>query len=253
MAETHRIDVDGETVVADVHDGPLDDDAADPERPWFVCCHGLRSDRTGSYEGRCERAVAEGYPAVRFDFRGCGDSDGQFVDSTLESRLADLGAVLEFVDPETCVLFGSSFGGTVALHAAATFAADRVEAVVTRAPVTYTRAFDGYREQVAAEGEIVLEDEHSDRTQRIDERFFEVLERYPFEPVARDLAVPVAIAHGRDDESVPVEDSLEAAGALETDVACWLYAGEGHRFSRAAERRLREATVGWLEEGGIAP
>lgn len=236
--DTHEIPVtDDEAVIATVHQGPSD--------RWVVCCHGFLSDRTGSYEGRCERAVAAGYSAVRFDFRGCGESDGAFREQTLSDKLADLEAVLEFVDPDAVVLFGSSFGGKVAFHAGADD--DRVEAIVTRAPVTDNRSFDGYRAAVRDEGECRFED-----GRRIDRRFFEDLDRYPFADAAADLAVPVAIVHGREDESVPLAHSTEATAALETDVLLEVYAGEGHRFSRAAEERLRERLFGWLA-GVVGP
>ncbi|THE62897.1 alpha/beta fold hydrolase [Salinadaptatus halalkaliphilus] len=232
MPTKHEVTVDGETIVA-VHHGA-------PSQKWFVCCHGLRSDKSGSYQRRCGRAVEHGYNAVRFDFRGCGESDGAFVESTLSARLADLEAVLEYFDPSSCVLFGSSFGGNVAFHTAA--ADDRVVAVVTRAPVTDPATFDRYREIVADEGEVRFE-----TGERLDEAFLDDITQYPFAPIADTLDVPVAIFHGDADDSVDVADSYRAAEALETDVLLQTYAREGHRFSPAAERRLLAVTFAWLE------
>lgn len=274
MTETeHRVTVaDGETVAAVHHEAPGDD--------WIVFCHGFLSDKTGSYERRCRRAVEHGYNAVRFDFRGCGASDGRFVDQTLSDKLADLRAVLEHVAPPSVVLFGSSFGGKVAFHAAVDD--ERVEAVATRAPVTYNRAFDEYRAIVEREdewseassgraggaGTEQSEDEWSESSNgragakrhasregvyefetgdRIDERFFDDFEIYEFDDVAASLSVPVAIFHGRDDDSVDIGDSVDAAAALETDVLLEAFATEGHRFSADAEDRLLERLFHWLE------
>jgi pimeloyl-ACP methyl ester carboxylesterase len=228
----HRIPVtDGEEVVAVHHHGPSD--------WWLVFCHGFRSDKTGSYERRCRRAVGEGYHAVRFDFRGCGESDGAFVDQTLTDKLADLAAVVDHFDPGSYALFGSSFGGTVALHAVT--GDDRVTAVATRAPVTDTSAMDDYREAVEREGVCAFED-----GRRVDERFFADLDGYHFQDVADALAVPVAIFHGARDASVPVGDSFEAARALGTDVLVEKFADEGHRFSEDAEQRMRDRLFEWL-------
>lgn len=226
-----EVTVDGESVVGVHH-------PAGGEQ-WLVCCHGFRSDKEGSYESRCRRAVAEGYDAVRFDCRGCGESDGEFAAATLSARLAELRAVLDHVDPAECVLFGSSFGGKVALHHAVDD--DRVGAVAARAPVTYNRAFEAYRETVEAEGQVVFED-----GREIDQRFFEDFATYDFSSLAAELDIPVALFHGRDDESVPVEDSFDAAATLSGDVLLEAFAGEGHRFSRGAERRLRERLFAWL-------
>lgn len=239
MPRTHSIPVDGEDVEAVHHEAEGDE--------WIVFCHGFLSDKTGSYEYRCRRAVEEGYNGVRFDFRGCGGSDGRFREATLTTRLEDLSAVLEYFDPGSVVLFGSSFGGKVALHAAAGDGVDRVatldlEAVLTRAPVTYNRAFENYREVVEAEDECRF-----DTGEVIDAGFFADFDTYDFENVADGIDVPVAIFHGRKDGSVPLEDSLEAVGTLETDVLLETYTGEGHRFSREAEDRMLERVFGFLK------
>lgn len=231
MPTQFPVTVDGDSVIGVHHEATGD--------RWLVCCHGFLSDKSGSYEGRCECAVAAGYDAVRFDFRGCGESGGEFRDQTLSDKLADLHAVVEHVDPDSYVLFGSSFGGKVALHAATTD--DRVTAVATRAPVTYNRAFDEYRTTVERDGVLTFDD---DRT--IDADFFEDLVTHDFEAAARAIGVPVAIVHGRDDDTVPIGDSFEAASVLETDVLIEAVAGEGHRFSAPAEDRLRRRLFEWL-------
>jgi pimeloyl-ACP methyl ester carboxylesterase len=232
MTERHTIPVaDGESVVAVHHEADSDD--------WLVFCHGFLSDKSGSYEGRCERAVAEGYNAVRFDFRGCGESDGAFIEGDLSTRIADLRAVVDYFDPPAYTVFGSSFGGKTAFHSAVDD--DRVEAIVTRAPVTYNRAFAAAREAVDSAGVFRYDEEYA-----IDERFFEDFDTYAFADVAERLDVPVAVFHGREDASVPLSDSLDAVGALSTDTFLQAYRDEGHRFSEAAEDRLRERAFDWL-------
>jgi len=232
----HDISVEGEDIVAVHHPGPGDQ--------WLVCCHGLVSDKEGTYEGRCERAVAEGYHAVRFDHRGCGEADGDFAEQTLETRMTDLHAVLDYFDPTSVVLFGSSFGGKVAFHVAPE--RPEVMAVATRAPVTVTDGYPdpGRRQQTGESSEASDSTENSPVDQR---PFLEALVRHEFGEVQAALSCPVAIFHGREDETVPVEDSLTAIEGLDTDVYFQQYAGEGHRFSRAVESRLREQLFDWLE------
>ena len=233
METEHLVPVTGGESVAVVHHGAGGDG-------WLFFCHGFLSDKTGSYEGRCREAVDRGYDAVRFDFRGCGESDGAFAESTLSARIADLEAVVEYFDPEAFVLFGSSFGGAVALYGAV--GDDRVEALATRAPVTYG-AFEDLRATV--EGEVRFDDGRA-----IDARFLDDLERHDFADVEAGLGPPVAIFHGRDDESVAIADSFRAAENLGGDVLVQAYAGEGHRFSRAAEARMRRQLFEWLEVVG---
>lgn len=232
MTTEHAIPIGDEEIAAVHH-------PADTDR-WLLFCHGFLGDKTGSYEARSERVVEEGYNAVRFDFRGSGESDRAFVESTLSSRISDLRAVVDYFDPLQYALFGSSFGAKVAFHAAT--ADISPETIVARSPVTYNRSFDAYRHTVETEGSLRFDDDHA-----IDDRFFDDFERYPFDAVAETLDIPVAIFHGAADESVPIADSFEAAAALDTDVCLERFAGEDHRFSPPAERRLRRRTLEWMD------
>jgi pimeloyl-ACP methyl ester carboxylesterase len=206
-----------------------------------VFCHGFISDKSGSYVDRCERAVAAGYNAVRFDFRGCGESSGDFIDQTLSSRITDLTTVSEYFDLDGYVVFGSSFGGKVAFHTAVI--EPEISAIGARAPVTYQGSFDERRQTIDEEGVYEYETGH-----RLDERFFEDLDAYSFSSIVDKIDCPVCVFHGGMDASVPIEHSFRAAAALDTDVVVYKYAQEGHRFSREAESRMQEQFFYWLDE-----
>lgn len=221
MPTRHTVTVDSDEVVAVHHE-------AEESDRWLFFSHGFVSDKEGSYVERCERAAAEGYNAVRFDHRGCGESDLSFSEQNLSTRVADLHAVIEQFDPPSCVLFGSSFGGKVVLHVAVE--EPRVEAVATRAPVTYTEPFEGYRPGNGGMGE----------------EFFDDLDGYDFEEVEAGLDVPVAVFHGREDATVKLRHSLDAVANLDIDTVLHAYADEGHSFSRGAEARMRDTLFGWL-------
>jgi alpha-beta hydrolase superfamily lysophospholipase len=92
--------------------------------PVVVFLHGFASSKHGS--NRCYVRVAEslikvGIAALRFDFRGSGDSEGSLSDITFEDLLSDAVTVLEHlkvlqgVDNTRIALFGASLGGTIAI------------------------------------------------------------------------------------------------------------------------------------------
>ncbi len=185
------------------------------------------------------RAVEEGFNAVRFDFRGNGESDGEFIEQTLSSRIEDLKAVIEHFSPEKYVLFGSSFGGKVVLHASLEL---EPNAVIGRAPVTYGEIMEEYRSRVEDEGKFR---HHPGAT--IDERFFEDFDTYSFSEVTGNLDAPVAIFQGSQDRKVRAKTALKAARELETDVMLQKFQGENHSFSEEAERRMQRQMFDWLE------
>lgn len=97
--------------------------------PCVVACHGMGASKdSDKYLLLGRELPAAGLALARFDFRGSGESGGSHREATIESRVADLEAVLDHLAkcPELdgrFGLLGSSLGGFVALWAAASRAA----------------------------------------------------------------------------------------------------------------------------------
>ncbi|MFB6174929.1 MAG: alpha/beta hydrolase family protein [Candidatus Nanohalobium sp.] len=233
MSEKNFVEVENGEKVAAVHH------KTDSDR-WIFFCHGYGSGKEGSYEERAKRAVREGFNAVRFDFRGNGESDGDFIDQSLSSRINDLKACIDFFEPERIFLFGMSFGGKVASHTANQL---DVEALILKSPVTYNSIMDKFRQVVEEKGSYT---HFADKT--IDERFFEDLDTYSFDDVATGLDAPVAIFHGGSDTTVHFENSAEAVKAFETDVLLYRLEGEKHSMSDEGEEKMRDMMFAWLDQ-----
>lgn len=227
-----RIEVENSEAVAAVHH------ETDSEE-WVFFCHGFGSNKEGSYERRAEKAVEEGYNAVRFDFRGNGESDGEFIDQSLSSKINDLEAVIEYFEPESYLVFGSSFGGKVALHHSA--GNPDVEAVIGRAPVTYNSIMSKYRSVVKEKGKF---QHHEGAT--IDQRFFDDLDKHKFDNISDSFRCPVAFFHGGADTTVHFENTAEAVGEIDTDVMVHKFEGENHSFTEEAEERMLEQIFDWI-------
>jgi hypothetical protein len=91
--------------------------------PGVVLLHGFTAGRCESafLFVRLARALCEaGVAALRFDFRGSGDSDGELRDLTIEGEVADARAALarlrgeRAIEPRRLGLLGVSLGSTVA-------------------------------------------------------------------------------------------------------------------------------------------
>jgi pimeloyl-ACP methyl ester carboxylesterase len=192
----------GETIVAHVSPG------ADARTVVFV--PGFRSVGAGTkamwFE---ERAVAAGLTYARFDFRGMGESDGLFEETTIGREVEDLGLVLDRLAGAAVYLIGSSLGGMVSVLTAQT-RRTQVQGLILIAPAF--DFFDRRRDYLGTDG-LAAWREHG---------IVHAVDQYTGEPyrlrydmiadgVARQQAVwdhgapcPVRIFHGTEDEAVPV-------------------------------------------------
>lgn len=94
--------------------------------PCVILSHGLISSKESSkYMTLSEGLLAAGIGSCRFDYHGCGESDGNIEETTLTIRIDNLNSVAEWVfglpsvNREKMGLLGSSFGGCTSLLKAA--------------------------------------------------------------------------------------------------------------------------------------
>lgn len=94
-------------------------------RPAIIMMHGFGANKNGGPEWVCGQFEAWGYVALRFDYRGCGESEGERGRVIALEEVADARNAVSYlqsrpeVDPARIALCGSSLGAGVAVHAAA--------------------------------------------------------------------------------------------------------------------------------------
>ena len=95
--------------------------------PAVLMLHGFKGTRIEShflFVKMARRLAKAGYFVMRFDFRGSGESEGQFKDISIPGEIDDASAALAWlrqhpgVDPERIALLGLSMGGCVAASVA---------------------------------------------------------------------------------------------------------------------------------------
>lgn len=110
---------------------------AERPAPCVIACHGMGASKDSEkYLLLARELPAAGLALARFDFRGSGESGGGPRDATIETRVADLEAVLDHLAKRPELdgrfgLLGSSLGGYVALWAASRLAPGAAVPVVT--------------------------------------------------------------------------------------------------------------------------
>jgi uncharacterized protein len=101
------------------------DGAAGERRPAFLVLHGFGSNKDSGNSRVVSKTLADlGYVTLRFDFRGCGESEGPRGRTICLEQVEDTRHALSFmatrpeVDGERIAVIGSSFGAAVAIYAA---------------------------------------------------------------------------------------------------------------------------------------
>ncbi len=204
--------------------------------PTIVFLPGYASDMTGTKAVALEawaRANRRGF--LRFDYAGCGQSEGAFAEQTLVTWRDDVLSMLDEVVVGPAILVGSSMGGWLMLLAALA-RLNQVKALVGIAP-----APDFTDWGFSAEEKMYLL--QHDRLERPNSygpaptlytrAFWSSGEanRLTFGPIAFDG--PVRLLQGQRDTDVPWQRSTHLAGMIASgDVQTILIKDGDHRLSR---------------------
>jgi pimeloyl-ACP methyl ester carboxylesterase len=210
--------------------------------PTIVFLPGYRSDMDGGKATALDAwAAAEGRAMLRFDYAGCGASNGKFEVQSLKNWRDDALAMIDEVLEGPVVLVGSSMGGWLMLLVALA-RPERVLALVgiAAAPDFTSWGFtEAQKLQILREGRLEEPSAYSDQPYLTTRIFWQSGEALRL--MHTDIAVdcPVRLLHGQSDADVPWTWSLELAKRLRSaDVQTTFIKDGDHRLSREQDIRL---------------
>jgi dienelactone hydrolase len=235
-----------------------------PERrgrfPAALMLHGFTGTKVEPHRMfvKISRTLAEhGIASLRFDYRGSGDSAGDFEDMTIRSEIVDSIEAIKFlarhkqINSRRLALIGFSMGGAIAAHVVAR-EKHRVKSLVLIAPVGEGAGILdelSTPEVVSSLAETGITDHEGNLVGMTFIRQF--AEMKPLREVVK-CPCPVLIVHGGRDETVPphhadlYERTLQAHKRVVKKV---IVSGADHTFNRHVwESRLITETVDWLGE-----
>jgi pimeloyl-ACP methyl ester carboxylesterase len=217
--------------------------------PALVFLPGYASDMAGTKAVALDDwAAREGRAMLRFDYSGCGESEGAFKDGTLSGWRDDALALIDGLTTGPLVLVGSSMGGWIGLMVAEA-RPERVAAFVgiAAAPDFTDWGFtQDEKMTLLAVG----------RLERPSDYGAPLVTTRPFwqsgeaaRMLHRQISIdcPVRLLHGQRDPDVPWHHSTHLAGQLRSaDVQTILVKDGDHRLSRPQDLDLLIATVASL-------
>lgn len=218
--------------------------------PAIVFLPGYMSDMEGGKASALDSwARANGRAMLRFDYAGCGLSEGDFEAQTLAGWRDDSLAMIDSLDGPL-VLVGSSMGGWLMLLCALA-RPERVRALVGIAAAPDFTDWGFTADEKAAilrDGRIEEPSPYGDAPYVTTRAFWESGEALTL--LDREIAIrcPVRLLHGLGDGDVPWQISVRLAERLASaDVRLMLVKGGDHRLSRPADIDLLVETVEGLQ------
>lgn len=223
----------------------------DGKSPGIMFLGGYNSDMQGTKAVELERYCrAAGRAFVRFDYRGHGESGGDFADGTIGAWASDAIAVLDDCTDGPQILVGSSMGGWMMLLAA--LARPRKVAAlvgIAAAPdfteeLMWNRFDDDIRGTLQNDGVYLQPSDYGDEPYVITRRLIEEGRDHLLLDRPIPLHCPVRLLHGMRDDAVPwMTSGRIAEKILSDDVRVFLIKDGDHRLSRDADIARLKLTV----------
>ncbi|NCC51005.1 MAG: alpha/beta fold hydrolase [Spartobacteria bacterium] len=223
--------------------------------PAVVCFHGFTGNKQESHRlfvKLCRALAVAGMASLRIDFRGSGDSEGDFSMMTISQEMQDARAALKFlrrraeVDETRIGILGMSMGGLVAAYMLGEH--DWVKTGVLWGAVAHpAKSADNKRKDFEY---IPAMNCYQRNGWLISEAFVEEL--YTLDPleVISNTSASVLLLHGENDITIPVGDAYAYERALKQSghrVALRVIPESSHTFdSLAWETEVLGDTIAWF-------
>ncbi len=224
--------------------------AASPENadaPTIVFLPGYMSDMEGGKATALDAWAAErGFAMLRFDYGGCGVSEGDFRTQSLTDWRDDALRMIDTLVQGPVLLVGSSMGGWLMLLVALAWPEKIAGIVGIAAAPDFTRwGFDdAHKAIIQTEGALEEPSAYSDAPYVTTKIFWESGEANLLLNSEIALDCPMRLLHGQRDADVPWEISMKIAKAVRSsDVQTLLVKDGDHRLSRDQDIDLLIRTV----------
>jgi len=228
--------------------------------PAVMLCHGFSGHRIEAhflFVTIARRLARAGVAALRFDFAGSGESDGEFADMTVSREVDDAAAALEFlrrhpaVSPDRIGAAGLSLGGAVAALLAGRRGAD-LRAVALISAVAEPARILSFIRTGKFEVQLAQRDYIDWDGLMVRRAFLQDLERLtPAEAIAA-WPGPLLVVHGSEDATIPPSEAYtyrQRRADADTPTRFEIVRGADHTYNSLEHtERLCELLEGFFRE-----
>jgi len=224
--------------------------------PLVVFCHGFGDDKTQRKIVRLARSLEQNRIVVfRFDFEGCGDSEGDFLKATIEKEVEDLNSAIRYIkkikniDLKNFAFVGHSMGAVICTLFLVRNKID-IKTIVMWAPSFNQKALMKYwanpKQTKKWKSQGYLYRKGKEKVIGLD-YLKETIDK-DYSQILKQIKIPILIIHGKKDDTVPIKFSKKLAKNYK-NVKLILLPKADHKFEDYyIQERLVRKTANWLKE-----
>jgi len=214
----------------------------------FTCSRHTRIIRQA-----CNELAAAGVLALRFDFSGNGQSEGEFSASNYSKQIAEMQAAADVIAEKGARrigLAGHSMGAVIAvLTAARTRTVKAVCALAGRLSGLNATHFFSKKQLKELEDTGRVSFNSRGRSLQLSTKFFADAGQYDLSKTVKSLQTPLMVIHGDADEIIPVQDAYLAKTLNPEYTELVVIPGADHMFSAEMHRsQASQSVVKWFKE-----
>ncbi len=211
--------------------------------PVVILCHGFGyfKEEDGIFTEEAKLLAEKGFACYYFDFSGCGESEGDYSQTTLTKLVSDLKSVVQivsaydYIDEKDLSLISHSFGSNVII-AAQILGLKRIAMTGSFANAfkLLSRLFPDFNESG-----ISTRDCTSPRTRTMGPQFWKDLKSYNIPNLIKNFNCPILFIHGKQDIVVPIENMQPLFEAAKNPLGPIILKESDHDLSPEREKAFR--------------
>jgi len=214
----------------------------------IILVHGFGQNRSeyGLFDDLAVILADSGYFVYRFDFSGCGDSEGNFTSMTVSKEISELSSIYDFVKEKghnKINLICHSLGTAIAIALCPDANSFIFTSSVSCPKKNFIKYFgdgiklNGLSKKLRSDGRITA----------IGKDFWKDLDKFDFPRLIRKINAPILFIHGKEDNFSPLsemESYYENARSRKDKI---IILGAGHDFS-PKRKDMYIAVANWLKK-----
>lgn len=177
----------------------------------IILCHGFSWNSSWHFTPELAEELSDKYLVCRFDFRGQGNSEWNFYNTSITNELEDLDHIVKYIKknylPKKIILIGHSFGAAIALLYTSL---NKIDGLISLSwewdlekAITYEFT-EQQLEDFKTKWETMVENWSKDGNKELlGKQFLDDLFKYSTVDAAKKLQCPVLFVHGKNDNIIP--------------------------------------------------